>query len=67
MNEQEIIEGLKTVCKCKGIRKSVFVKLINGGITTVEGLQKATGAGTGSCKGKHCTERIKELIRNHSG
>jgi NAD(P)H-nitrite reductase large subunit len=64
MNEQEIIEGLKTVCKCKGIRKSVFVKLINAGITTVEGLQKATGAGTGSCKGKHCTPRIEELIRS---
>ena len=63
MNEQEVIEGLKTVCKCKGIRKSVFLKLINGGITTVEGLRKATGAGTGSCKGKHCTERIAELIK----
>ena len=63
MNEQEIIEGLKTVCKCKGIRKSVFLKLINSGITTVEGLQKATGAGTGSCKGKHCTPRIAELIK----
>jgi len=63
MKEQEIIEGLKTVCKCKGIRKSVFVKLIHGGITTVEELQKATGAGTGSCKGKHCTPRIVELIK----
>jgi NAD(P)H-nitrite reductase large subunit len=64
MNEQEIIEGLKTVCKCKGIRKSVFLKLIHSGITTVEGLQKATGAGRGSCKGKHCTERIEELLRS---
>jgi len=41
----------------------VFLKLINSGITTVEGLQKATGAGTGSCKGKHCTERIEELLK----
>jgi len=64
MKEREIIEGLKTICKCKGIRKSVFVKLINGGMTTVQGLQKATGAGAGSCKGKHCTPLMEDLIKS---
>jgi NAD(P)H-nitrite reductase large subunit len=63
MNEQEIIEGLKPVCICKGIRKSVFLKHIRAGLTTVEALQKATGAGRGSCKGERCTPRIEELIR----
>ena len=63
MNEQEIIEGLKPICKCKGIRKGVFLKHMQAGIMTVEALQKATGAGTGSCKGKHCTARIAELIK----
>ncbi|OGW36660.1 MAG: hypothetical protein A2X58_01935 [Nitrospirae bacterium GWC2_56_14] len=67
MKEQDIIDGLKPICKCKGIRKSVFLKHMKAGLRTVEALQKATGAGTGSCKGKHCTERIKELIRNHPG
>jgi NAD(P)H-nitrite reductase large subunit len=64
MKEQEIIEGLKPICKCKGIRKSVFLKHMKAGLGTVEELQKATGAGTGSCKGKHCTARIAELIRS---
>jgi NAD(P)H-nitrite reductase large subunit len=67
VKEQNIIEGLKPICKCKGIRKSVFLKHMKAGLRTVEALQKATGAGSGSCKGKHCTVRIKELIRNHPG
>jgi NAD(P)H-nitrite reductase large subunit len=61
--EQQIIEGLKVICQCKGIRRSVFLKLINSGLTTVAELQKATGAGTGSCKGKQCTPRIMDLLR----
>jgi NAD(P)H-nitrite reductase large subunit len=63
MNEQEVIEGLKPVCICKGIRKSVFLKNIRAGLTSVEALRKATGAGRGSCKGERCTPRIEELIR----
>ena len=61
--EREIIEGLKPVCICRGIRKSVFLKHIRGGLTTVEALLKATGAGRGSCKGERCSPRIEELIR----
>jgi NAD(P)H-nitrite reductase large subunit len=63
MDEQEIIEGLKPVCICKGIRKSVFLKHIRSGLTTVEALKKATGAGRGSCRGERCTPRIQKLIR----
>ena len=62
--EQEIIDGLKPVCQCKGIRKSVFLKHVKAGLKTVEELKKATGAGTGSCKGKRCTPRIAEMIKN---
>ncbi len=60
--EQEIIEGLKPICLCKGIRKNVFLKHIAAGLRTVEELQKATGAGSGSCKGERCTPRIRELL-----
>jgi bacterioferritin-associated ferredoxin len=62
-DEQEIIEGLKPVCICKGIRASVFLKHIRGGVSTVDGLRKATGAGSGSCKGERCTPRMEELLR----
>ncbi len=60
--EQQIIDGLKIICQCKGIRKSVFLRHIKAGRKTVAELQKATGAGSGSCKGKQCTARIIELL-----
>jgi len=60
--EEEILDGLKPICLCKGIRKSVFLKHIASGKTTLEELRKATGAGSGSCGGKRCTPRILELL-----
>jgi NAD(P)H-nitrite reductase large subunit len=62
MKEQQIIDGLKPICLCKGVKKSVFLKHIKAGLMTVEQLKKATGAGSGSCKGKRCTPRIIELL-----
>ena len=61
--EQEIIEGLRPVCVCKGIRQRTFMQKIRAGMTTVEELQRATGAGSGSCKGERCTPRIREILR----
>jgi len=63
--EQEIIEGLKPVCICKGIKARVFQQHIQAGLTTVEELKKATGAGSGSCKGERCTPRIREILGKH--
>jgi NAD(P)H-nitrite reductase large subunit len=64
VKEQQIIDGLKPVCQCKGIRKSVFLKHIEAGLKTVDELKKATGAGTGSCKGKRCAPRIAEMLKS---
>jgi NAD(P)H-nitrite reductase large subunit len=64
MKEQQIIDGLKLICLCKGIKKSVYLKHIKTGLTTVEELKKATGAGSGSCKGERCTPRIIELLKS---
>jgi NAD(P)H-nitrite reductase large subunit len=64
MKEQQIIDGLNPICQCKGLRKSVFLKHIKAGLKTVEELKKATGAGTGSCKGKRCTARIDEMLKS---
>jgi hypothetical protein len=60
--EQQIIDNLQPICQCKGIRKSVFLKYLKAGLSTVEELNKATGAGSGSCKGKRCTPRIVKLL-----
>jgi bacterioferritin-associated ferredoxin len=61
--EQEIIEGLKPVCICKGIKKKAILEKIKDGVTTVEGLKKSTGAGSGPCKGERCTPRILKCLR----
>ncbi len=63
MKEREIIDGLKVICKCRNIRKNVFLKHIREGKSSLEALKKATGAGTGSCKGKTCTPRIEALLK----
>jgi len=67
MNEQEIIEGLKPICLCKGIKKKVFLKHIAEGKTTLEQLRRATGAGGGPCGGKRCTPRILNLLEERQG
>jgi len=62
MNEAEIIEGLKVVCICKGIRRRTFLNLVAAGTRTLPELQKATGAGSGPCGGRRCTPRLQELL-----
>jgi NAD(P)H-nitrite reductase large subunit len=61
---QDIIDGLKPICQCKGIRKSALLKHTKAGACTVEDLKRATGAGSGSCKGKRCTPRIVDLLKS---
>jgi bacterioferritin-associated ferredoxin len=62
MTQKEIIDSLKPICLCKGIRKKVFLKHVSKGIKTVKELQNATGAGDGSCEGKRCTPRIESML-----
>ncbi len=67
MDEQEIIDGLKTICICKGIRKKVFKELIADGKNSIEELRRATGAGSGPCGGRRCTPRLNEMLADHLG
>lgn len=62
MDERTIIDGLKIICRCRGIKKRELLKHIASGLTSVAELQRATGAGTGDCQGKHCTERIEVIL-----
>ena len=64
-SEQEIIEGLKPLCICKGIRKRTVLEKIAAGCCSVEEIRKATGAGSGSCKGERCTPRIEKLLKKN--
>ncbi|MDF2521106.1 MAG: domain protein (2Fe-2S)-binding domain protein [Clostridia bacterium] len=59
---QELLDKLTKVCICKGISRSSIKSAIAGGAATLEEVQKATGAGSGSCGGKRCTPKILELL-----
>jgi bacterioferritin-associated ferredoxin len=59
-----ILEGMKVVCICKGIKKSVFWKVLDTGVQTKEEVNRLTGAGSGGCQGRRCGPRILEMLRN---
>lgn len=60
--EAEIMDKLTKICICKGISRATMKKAIAGGAKTVQEVQKATGAGSGSCGGRRCTEKIQKLL-----
>lgn len=62
MGESYIIDGLKTVCRCRGIRKRRILDHIAAGHTSLDALQRMTGAGFGECGGKQCAPRIEALL-----
>jgi len=64
MDENSIIDGLKPLCRCQGIKKKTFLEHIFSGLKTVAALQRITGAGPGSCHGKECTPRIEKLLQS---
>ncbi len=61
----EIMDKLTKVCLCKGIPRSKIKEAIKKGAATVQEVQKATGAGSGSCGGRRCSIKIEELLKQH--
>jgi NAD(P)H-nitrite reductase large subunit len=59
----EIMDKLTKVCLCKAIPRSTIRKAVQNGAKTVEEVQKATGAGSGGCKGHRCTPKIEEILK----
>jgi bacterioferritin-associated ferredoxin len=55
---------MKVVCICKGIKKSVFWKVLDTGVRTKEEVNRLTGSGSGGCQGRRCGPRILEMLRN---
>ncbi len=58
----EIMDKLTKVCICKGITRASIRKAIVDGAMSLEAVQKATGAGKGSCGGRRCNVKIQTLI-----
>jgi bacterioferritin-associated ferredoxin len=61
-----LLEGMKVVCICKGIKKSVFWKVLDAGVQTKEEINHLTGSGSGGCQGRRCGPRIMEMLRDLS-
>nr|WP_027308778.1 (2Fe-2S)-binding protein [Caloramator sp. ALD01] len=57
-----IMDRLTKVCICKSISRQNIKKAIENGAKTVEDVKRATGATTGSCKGRRCSQKIQKLI-----
>ena len=58
-----LLEGMKVVCICKGIKKRVFWKALDEGVCTKNEMNRVTGSGSGGCQGRRCGPRIMEMIR----
>jgi len=58
----EIMDKLTKVCVCKGISRASIKKAISDGARTVADVTRSTGAGSGSCSGRGCTEKIQRLL-----
>lgn len=58
----EIMDKMTKVCICKSISRLTIKNTIRNGAKTLEEVQKATGAGSGSCKGRRCTHKILQLL-----
>lgn len=63
---QEILDKLTKVCICKGISRLKVKEAIRNGATSLEDVNKMTGAGSGSCGGKRCSSMIEEILREKS-
>ena len=61
--QSEIIDNLKVVCPCRGIKKGVFKKLVQNGERSVDRLKEITGATKGDCRGRRCGPRIEEILK----
>jgi bacterioferritin-associated ferredoxin len=61
-----LLEGMKVVCICKGIKMRTFWRAMDDGAQTHEQIDKATGSGSGQCQGRRCGPRILEMLRNLS-
>jgi bacterioferritin-associated ferredoxin len=60
---RSVVEGMKVVCICKGIKKRVFWNAIDAGMCTHADINRHTGSGSGSCQGRRCGPRILDMLQ----
>lgn len=66
IDEEAIKDRLTKTCTCKVVSRATIKEAIANGADTIEKIKVATGAMTGSCKGRKCKERIEELLEKNN-
>jgi len=65
IDKHEIIKArYKPGCICKGIKLHKILEAIAADCKSFEEIARKTGIGNGSCRGKRCGEKVKELLEN---
>jgi bacterioferritin-associated ferredoxin len=62
---EAILDKLTKTCTCKAISRAKIKEAIKNGASTINEVQEVTGAGSGACKGRNCSPRINELLKQY--
>ena len=54
----------RIICRCRGVSEGEIVDAIHRfpGATTLDGVKRRTGAGSGRCQGGFCAQRVIEIL-----
>jgi bacterioferritin-associated ferredoxin len=55
------------VCRCEEVTEEEVRKMVRAGVTSVDGVKRATRAGMGLCQSKTCFVNIARIIHEETG
>ncbi len=55
------------VCRCEEVTEEEVREMVRAGITSVDGIKRATRAGMGLCQSKTCYTNIARIIHEETG
>lgn len=55
------------VCRCEEVTEEQVRDLVRAGITSVDGIKRATRAGMGLCQSKSCFVSVARIIHEETG
>ncbi|KMT21629.1 (2Fe-2S)-binding protein [Clostridium cylindrosporum] len=59
---EEVLDKLTKVCVCTGTSRRTIKEAVKKGALTFQDIKAKTGAGSGSCCGRKCREKIEQII-----
>lgn len=63
--EEAIKDKLTKTCPCRVVTRAAIKEAIANGADTLDKIRAATGAMSGSCKGKRCQSSIEGLLESY--